>query len=62
MNNEWWRGAVIYQIYPRSFSDRNNDGIGDLAGIAAKLKYVADLGVDAIWLSPFSFTDEGLRL
>lgn len=53
MNNEWWRGAVIYQIYPRSFSDRNNDGIGDLAGIAAKLKYVADLGVDAIWLSPF---------
>ena len=49
----WWRGAVIYQIYPRSFSDSNGDGIGDLAGITAKLDYVASLGVDAIWLSPF---------
>ncbi|HKQ09559.1 MAG TPA: alpha-amylase family glycosyl hydrolase, partial [Rhizomicrobium sp.] len=49
----WWRGAVIYQIYPRSFYDSNNDGIGDLAGITAKLDYVASLGVDAIWLSPF---------
>ena len=49
----WWRGAVIYQIYPRSFCDSNNDGIGDLAGITAKLDYVASLGVDAIWLSPF---------
>jgi alpha-glucosidase len=49
----WWRGAVIYQIYPRSFMDSNGDGIGDLAGITAKLDYVASLGVDAIWLSPF---------
>ncbi|HEX4027433.1 MAG TPA: alpha-glucosidase [Rhizomicrobium sp.] len=49
----WWRGAVIYQIYPRSFCDSNGDGIGDLAGIAGKLDYVASLGVDAIWLSPF---------
>jgi alpha-glucosidase len=51
--NEWWRGATIYQIYPRSFADSNNDGIGDLPGITAKLDYVASLGVDAIWLSPF---------
>jgi alpha-glucosidase len=49
----WWRGAVIYQIYPRSFSDSNGDGIGDLAGIVDRLDYVASLGVDAIWLSPF---------
>jgi alpha-glucosidase len=50
---EWWRGAVIYQIYPRSFADSNNDGIGDLAGITARLEYVSSLGVDAVWLSPF---------
>lgn len=49
----WWHGAVIYQIYPRSFCDSNGDGIGDLPGITAKLDYVAALGVDAIWLSPF---------
>ena len=49
----WWRGAVIYQIYPRSFYDSNGDGVGDLPGITAKLDYVASLGVDAIWLSPF---------
>jgi alpha-glucosidase len=49
----WWPGAVIYQIYPRSFFDSNGDGIGDLAGVTAKLDYVASLGVDAIWLSPF---------
>lgn len=49
----WWRGAVIYQIYPRSFYDTNSDGIGDLDGIAARLDYVAKLGVDAIWVSPF---------
>lgn len=50
---DWWKGAVIYQIYPRSFADSNNDGIGDLKGITEKLDYIADLGVDAIWLSPF---------
>lgn len=49
----WWRGASIYQIYPRSFSDSNGDGIGDLPGITARLDYVRNLGVDAIWLSPF---------
>ena len=49
----WWPGAVIYQIYPRSFFDSNGDGIGDLPGVTAKLDYVASLGVDAIWLSPF---------
>ena len=49
----WWKGAVIYQIYPRSFADSNGDGIGDLPGITARLDHVASLGVDAIWLSPF---------
>lgn len=52
-DNDWWRGAVFYQIYPRSFYDANGDGVGDLQGVTAKLDYVADLGVDAIWLSPF---------
>jgi alpha-glucosidase len=51
--HRWWRGAVIYQIYPRSFYDTNGDGIGDLPGILAKLDYVAGLGVDAVWISPF---------
>ncbi len=51
--DEWWRGAVIYQIYPRSFFDSNNDGVGDLPGVQAKLEYVVSLGVDAIWLCPF---------
>src|SRR3954462_8630714 len=50
---EWWRTAVIYQIYPRSFSDSNGDGIGDLPGITARLDSVVELGADAIWLSPF---------
>jgi len=50
---DWWRGAVIYQIYPRSYQDSNGDGIGDLAGIIQRLPYVASLGVDAIWISPF---------
>ncbi|GAB5378499.1 MAG: alpha-glucosidase family protein [Acuticoccus sp.] len=52
-NADWWRGAIIYQIYPRSFLDTNGDGIGDLKGITHKLDYVARLGVDAVWLSPF---------
>jgi len=49
----WWRRGVVYQIYPRSFQDTNGDGIGDLPGIERRLDYVADLGVDAIWISPF---------
>ena len=49
----WWRGAVVYQIYPRSYLDTNGDGIGDLPGITSKLGYIARLGVDAIWISPF---------
>ncbi len=54
MNNKnWWQGAVIYQIYPRSFFDTNDDGIGDLHGITQKLDYIARLNVDAIWISPF---------
>lgn len=52
-HREWWRGAVVYQIYPRSFADTNGDGIGDLKGITAHLDHVASLGVDAVWLSPF---------
>jgi alpha-glucosidase len=51
-DHAWWRGATIYQIYPRSFADSNNDGVGDLPGITARLDHVAKLGVDAIWLSP----------
>lgn len=51
-NNQWWRGGVIYQIYPRSFADSNGDGVGDLPGITARLQHVADLGADALWLSP----------
>ncbi len=50
--NKWWKNAVIYQIYPRSFCDSNNDGIGDIKGIISKLDYLKDLGIDAIWLSP----------
>ena len=52
-DNPWWRGAVIYQIYPRSFLDTDGDGVGDLPGIVDRLDYVASLGVDAIWISPF---------
>jgi alpha-glucosidase len=51
--NDWWQGAVIYQIYPRSFCDSSGDGVGDLNGITAKLDYVASLGVDGVWISPF---------
>jgi alpha-glucosidase len=50
---DWWRDAVVYQIYPRSFADANGDGLGDLPGITLKLDYLQDLGVDAIWMSPF---------
>jgi alpha-glucosidase len=50
---DWWRGAVIYQIYPRSFQDSDGDGVGDLAGITGRLEHIAGLGADAIWISPF---------
>ena len=50
---EWWRGAVIYQVYPRSFADSNDDGVGDLKGVTDHLDHIASLGVDAVWLSPF---------
>jgi alpha-glucosidase len=52
-SSDWWRGAVIYQIYPRSFLDTDGNGVGDLPGIIAKLDYIASLGVDAIWIAPF---------
>ena len=49
---DWWKNAVIYEVYPRSFQDTNGDGIGDLNGIAQRLDYLQALGIDAIWLSP----------
>ena len=52
-NSNWWRGGVIYQIYPRSFQDANGDGIGDLPGITQRLEHIAALGADGIWISPF---------
>ena len=53
MSNEWWRTAVIYQVYIRSFADGDGDGVGDLAGIRSRLPYLRDLGVDAVWITPF---------
>ncbi len=50
---QWWRDAVIYQIYPRSWADSDGDGMGDLPGITSRLPHLADLGVDAVWISPF---------
>jgi alpha-glucosidase len=50
---DWWRDAVVYQVYPRSFADSTGDGVGDLAGATSRVPYLADLGVDAVWLSPF---------
>ncbi|NVK29827.1 MAG: DUF3459 domain-containing protein [Gammaproteobacteria bacterium] len=50
---DWWRSAVIYQVYPRSYMDANGDGIGDIPGITQRLPYIAELGVDTVWLSPF---------
>ncbi len=52
-DDQWWRRAVIYQVYVRSFADGNGDGIGDLAGVRARLEYLADLGIDAIWFTPW---------
>ncbi|OZG61830.1 alpha-amylase [Bifidobacterium lemurum] len=57
LNDDWWKQAVVYQIYPRSFKDVNGDGLGDIAGVTEKIGYLKDLGVDAIWLSPFYPSD-----
>lgn len=51
-NEKWWKNAVVYQIYPKSFKDSNGDGIGDLKGIISKIPYLGELGIGAIWLSP----------
>ena len=53
MDRKWWKEAVFYQIYPRSFYDSNGDGIGDLKGITEKLPYLKNLGVTAVWICPF---------
>lgn len=50
--NKWWKNAVIYQIYPKSFQDSNGDGYGDIRGIISRLDYLKDLGIDAVWISP----------
>ena len=65
MEKKWWKEAVAYQIYPRSFMDSNNDGIGDLQGIISKLDYLKDLGIDVIWICPVYKSpndDNGYRL
>ena len=53
MRSSWWRNAVFYQVYVRSFADSNNDGVGDLPGITSRLDYLRSLGVDGLWLTPF---------
>src|SRR6478735_7056438 len=53
LDPDWWRQAVVYQVYPRSFADSDADGIGDLPGITSRLPYLVSLGIDAVWLSPF---------
>ena len=50
--DDWWKSAVVYQIYPRSFADSNGDGMGDIPGITSTVDYLAELGVDVVWLSP----------
>ena len=53
MEKKWWHDKIVYQIYPKSFMDSNNDGVGDIKGIIEKLDYLKDLGVDILWLTPF---------
>jgi alpha-glucosidase len=53
VSGAWWEDAVVYQVYPRSFADADGDGVGDLPGLRSRLRYLADLGVDAVWLTPF---------
>src|SRR5216683_748263 len=53
MINPWWADAVVYEVYPRSFADSGSDGIGDLAGVRSRIPYLADLGINAVWLTPF---------
>ena len=53
MDRPWWRDAVVYQVYVRSFADADGDGVGDLPGITSRLPYLRDLGVDALWITPF---------
>lgn len=55
----WWKNAVVYQIYPKSFQDSNGDGIGDIQGIISRLDYLADLGIDAVWISPMYCSPPG---
>ena len=52
VDDDWWRAAVVYQVYPRSFADASGDGIGDLRGILSRLDHLQELGVDAVWLGP----------
>jgi len=52
IQREWWKEAIVYQIYPRSFQDSNGDGIGDLQGIIQRLDYIESLGIDVVWLNP----------
>src|SRR5678815_5499890 len=51
-NKKWWKEAIVYQVYPRSFKDSNGDGIGDLRGVISKLDYLQSLGIDVVWLNP----------
>ena len=53
IDNDWWKQAVVYQVYPRSFRDSNGDGLGDIRGVTERMDYLHALGIDAIWLSPF---------